>query len=47
MEMRIMGLKDIHKKAEDIWGKVRLRTHILAIKLLRDINCIPKKLKDQ
>jgi uncharacterized protein (DUF169 family) len=37
-----MGLKDIHKKAEDIWEKLRLRTHILAIKLLRDVNDIPK-----
>lgn len=40
-----MGLKDIHKKAEGIWEKLRLRTHILAIKLLRDVNDMPKGAK--
>jgi len=40
-----MDLKDIHKEAEDIWRKLRLRTHILGIKMLKDKNDIPKEAK--
>ncbi len=40
-----MDLKDIHKKAEDIWKKLRLRTHILGIKMLKDKNDIPEEAK--
>ncbi|GAI54902.1 unnamed protein product, partial [marine sediment metagenome] len=32
-DVRIMDLKDLHKNAENIWKKLRLRTHILAIKI--------------
>lgn len=40
-----MDLKDQHKNAENIWKKLRLRTHILAIKMIKDKKDIPKEAK--
>jgi len=40
-----MDLKDLHKNAENIWKKLRLRTHILAIKMIKDKKDIPKEAK--
>ncbi|MHA1410678.1 MAG: DUF169 domain-containing protein, partial [Candidatus Odinarchaeia archaeon] len=40
-----MDLENLHKNAESIWKKLRLRTHVLAIKMLKDIKDIPKEAK--
>ena len=40
-----MDLENLHKNAENIWKKLRLRTHILAIKMLKDKKDIPKEVK--